>query len=466
MAHLFISYSKQDIDFVRYLRALLEAEDFAVWLDEARLTPSTRWWKDIERNIDSCGAFIVVMSPDAYNSDWVEREILRAEKQRRPIYPVLLAGEPWSRLANIQYEDLRAGLRAKLSKRFLNSLRKAIGPARAPEILFNIEQGDITTFDADVVALKYTQKHHGAARVIALKLIDEAEVEPPQVSPEDGSSSLVNTEGVITPRKALFVGMPRISEVGYEGIRAFASDVLSILLREAPATRHLSMTIHGANAGLDETETLLAQFGGYMDALRARKLPPLLEQITLVEYDGERAKRMRATLETYLAKEDYARRTDAGWGYSLTAPAEDDEDDSRIEAAGAVSETRPYAFVAMPNDPAMDDLYYYAIQGAVHAQGMLCVRIEKERFTEDVLEQAKQRIESANVVIVELSQPDPNVYMQLGYAWGKGRPMILLAKNADALQFDTQACLTYQTIKGLEAALMQVLQEMRVVGGM
>src|SRR5215510_2534581 len=126
MAHIFVSYSKQDVEFMRYLKALLEAEGYSVWVDEARLTPSVRWWKTIEENISECSAFVIVMSPTASDSDWVEREILMAESEDRPIIPVLLAGNPWPRLANIQYEDMRAGVRAKLSQRFLGILRNCI----------------------------------------------------------------------------------------------------------------------------------------------------------------------------------------------------------------------------------------------------------------------------------------------------------------------------------------------------
>jgi hypothetical protein len=85
MTHLFISYSKQDAEFARYLRGLLEAQGFRAWLDEARIDPSARWWKTIEENIDACAAFLVVMSPAAADSDWVEREILRAESKKKPI---------------------------------------------------------------------------------------------------------------------------------------------------------------------------------------------------------------------------------------------------------------------------------------------------------------------------------------------------------------------------------------------
>jgi hypothetical protein len=154
MSHIFISYSKQNIDFVRYLRTLLESEGFGVWVDEARLTPSARWWKTIEQNIEGCAAFLVVMSPEAARSDWVEREILLAEKLRRPIFPVLLSGEAWSRLANIQYEDMRAGLRAKFSPHFLNALRTKVKPRDATpprHIDFTIEWRDVLEVDADVI---------------------------------------------------------------------------------------------------------------------------------------------------------------------------------------------------------------------------------------------------------------------------------------------------------------------------
>src|SRR5215216_3110503 len=108
MSHIFISYSKKDIDFARHLRVLLQDQGFAVWMDETKLVPSQRWWPTIEANIKSCAAFIVIMSPNSLESEWVEREILVAERQtsRKPIFPILLGGEVWGRLGNLQYEDM------------------------------------------------------------------------------------------------------------------------------------------------------------------------------------------------------------------------------------------------------------------------------------------------------------------------------------------------------------------------
>ncbi len=130
MAHIFISYSKQDIDFARHLKQLLEARGFTTWLDETRLEPSTRWWTEIEDNIEQCSAFVVVMSPHARESDWVEREILYAERLRRPIFPVLLAGESWPRLANLQYADMRAGQQDELPAMFVRALTATVQPVQ------------------------------------------------------------------------------------------------------------------------------------------------------------------------------------------------------------------------------------------------------------------------------------------------------------------------------------------------
>jgi formylglycine-generating enzyme required for sulfatase activity len=131
MSHIFISYSKKNIAFARHLRGMLENEGFTIWMDEEKLNPSQRWWPEIEKNIISCAAFIVIMSPDAQESDWVEREILVAEDKdhRKEIFPVLLSGKRWSRLGNIQYEDMTAGLNAILSSRFVDELR-AVMPFR------------------------------------------------------------------------------------------------------------------------------------------------------------------------------------------------------------------------------------------------------------------------------------------------------------------------------------------------
>lgn len=128
MSNVFISYSSQDITFARHLKRLLEEKQLQVWIDESRLTTSKRWWPTIERAIEAAPAVIVIMSPASRRSDWVEREVLYAEKLRKPIFPVLLAGDEWPRLANIHYADMRKGLKARLPRAFFHGLRAVCLP--------------------------------------------------------------------------------------------------------------------------------------------------------------------------------------------------------------------------------------------------------------------------------------------------------------------------------------------------
>ncbi|MEZ4669613.1 MAG: toll/interleukin-1 receptor domain-containing protein [Anaerolineae bacterium] len=470
MSHIFISYSKQDIEFVRYLRALLEAEGFAIWMDEARLTPSARWWKAIEHNVETCSAFVVVMSPSAYESDWVEREILLAEKQKRPIFPVLLAGEPWSRLANIQYEDLRAGLRAKLSATFKDALRKRVPlkAATAQNILFRIEEGDVTRFEADVMAFKYARSFHGADQIVAATLEAEKSIRPESLKAEPGQYSFVATQGAIAARNVLYIGTPALRGFRYPQIREFAAFALRILSSTAPETRHVAMTIHGPGFGLDEAESVTSQFLGYRDALQTGQIPPALEQITIIERKGARVERMRATLDALLKDADYATPLDNGWGYWLAAGSGAGGGSTAAAEPAASKPEKAYAYVIMPAQSDEDDLFTYGIQGAVHARGLLCEQPTLAAGDGDdssLLDMLRTRIGNARVVVAELTNADHAVYLQLGYAWGKGIPTLVALKNSVAPTLsDVPALIRYTKIKELETSLTQALDQLRSEG--
>jgi hypothetical protein len=64
-------------------------------------------------------------------------------------------------------------------------------------------------------------------------------------------------------------------------------------------------------------------------------------------------------------------------------------------------------------------------------------------------------------VIADLTAPNPNVYLEVGYAWGLEIPTVLLVKgSSDALTFDVrgQRCLIYESIQQLEEKLKRELQ--------
>jgi hypothetical protein len=105
MSHIFISYSHKDKKYVEKLEKHLIEEGFNVWIDH-RIDYGSQWTETIENAIDACDAYIVIMSNDSKKSPWVQREVIHAEKRRKPFFPLLLNGEAWFSLGNIQYVDV------------------------------------------------------------------------------------------------------------------------------------------------------------------------------------------------------------------------------------------------------------------------------------------------------------------------------------------------------------------------
>lgn len=102
----FISYAHADAGYVKRLAAHLSAHQLPVWFDE-NLRWGSRFPYEIQRRIAAALGVIVVMSPAAEKSEWVEREILEGQRHDRIILPVLRAGERLFLLASTHFVDAR-----------------------------------------------------------------------------------------------------------------------------------------------------------------------------------------------------------------------------------------------------------------------------------------------------------------------------------------------------------------------
>lgn len=110
--HVFLSYSRKDVDVMRRICADMQTADLQVWTDES-LIPGTESWKNaIENAIQNAGSVVVLLSPDSKQSIWVERELDYARACGLPIIPALVRGDqeisavPFE-LINAQRIDLR-----------------------------------------------------------------------------------------------------------------------------------------------------------------------------------------------------------------------------------------------------------------------------------------------------------------------------------------------------------------------
>jgi hypothetical protein len=321
-------------------------------------------------------------------------------------------------------------------------------------VQFDVVRDDVLTFPADVLALKFAQGLHGADLAVADALgLSEAVLHRQLARP--GSHQLVSGQNLLAATRVLFVGVVSLWHFRYAQIREFAARVLQALEESAPQTRHLAVTIHGVNYGLDELESFTAQVGGFLDALAHGDCPPALERITFVERNAKRAGRLTTALQHLLPEGAPL----PSRSLSTAAPATSAR---ALPTAGQGSEAKPHVFVAMPFSDEFDDIYYYGIEPAVKAAGYLCERADTRCFPGDILDWIKARIQTAALVIADLTTANPNVYLEVGYAWGHQRPTVLLTRDLNDLKFDVrgQRCVTYKRIRDLEENLKRELAEM------
>jgi hypothetical protein len=319
-------------------------------------------------------------------------------------------------------------------------------------VTIEVITGDALTVDADILALKYAQASYGVDKRVAQMLLNSRQME---ITPRAGGFRLVTSEGAVAAKSVLFIGVPELYEFGYREIREFSIRVLSSLAGEAPEARVVALTIHGPGYGLDEGECFLSEIAGLADAIASGDYPAKLAVVKIVEQNEGRARRLRQLLDAYLPEG----RVDVDT--QILHQRIGEERSGTLRAIGYDSAQKPHIFTAMPFADEAEDLFHYGIQQAVTSNGYLCERIDQIPAVGDILARIKERIETAEFVVAEMTGANPNVYLEVGYAWGRDVPTVLLIKEDEVknLRFDVagQRCIVYSSIRDLEKKLSSEL---------
>jgi hypothetical protein len=97
---------------------------------------------------------------------------------------------------------------------------------------------------------------------------------------------------------------------------------------------------------------------------------------------------------------------------------------------------KPFVFVLMPFKDEFKDVYHLAIRPACEAAGAYCERVDEQHFTENVIERIWNQIAKADIIISDMSEQNPNVFYETGYAHALGSRTILLTQSAADIPFD------------------------------
>ncbi|MGB7250146.1 MAG: hypothetical protein WBC73_14500 [Phormidesmis sp.] len=324
------------------------------------------------------------------------------------------------------------------------------------QISIVIKQEDALTLDGDVLALKYANGFYGLAETVFETLAKQG-ADAKQKMPQLKDTQLFRVGSELKVKQVMFVGVGNLYDFQYREIREFSRLVLSSLAVKASETRRLIVTLHGVGYGLDEIEVLESEVAGFIDGINTGDYPKNLESIVISERSHSRALRLQAALKELLPEHGISV---PGATRSATS---NQQASTRLQNVGYQSSSKAHVFVAMPFAANMDDTYHYGIQGAVKAAGFICERADLSSFTGDVLTWVKHRIDSATLVIADLTGANANVYLEVGYAWGRNRQTVLLIRDTEDLKFDVQGqkCILYKNIQNLEDLLRQELEGLK-----
>jgi hypothetical protein len=319
-----------------------------------------------------------------------------------------------------------------------------------------VQCADIASVPADLLLLKHAQSLNGADQSVAARLAEHGICRESDIAPAVGDYFLVETGGAIAARRTLFLGTPRLRDFRYPEMTQFARRAIWVIGEKRLPVRTLTTTVHGVVYGLDVAEALRALILGFQQGLAAGPLPQL-EKIIFVERNARRCEQLQTLLQgVEIVSAPHVATPGQPTGLSATATLN----------VGTTPATEPAkkksVFVAMPFTEEFEDVYQFGIYSTIRRCGYICEKVDESLFAGNIVDRIMDGIRNAQFVIADLTLEKPNVYLEVGYAWGMNKPVILVARDGQRLHFDLShhKCLFYKTIGKLAEALEKTVLDM------
>ena len=168
----FLSYAREDAEFVLSLAKDLRTAGAGVWIDQLDIAPGQRWDRAVEDALAKCLELVVVLSPASVESTNVMDEVSLALEDGKTVVPVIhrQCKVPF-RLRRLQYVDLSLNYSAGLD-RLLETLGVGLRPppnvgttfpgtADTPRV--NVKRGWFVDHDMPPVSDKTPELSHPAS---------------------------------------------------------------------------------------------------------------------------------------------------------------------------------------------------------------------------------------------------------------------------------------------------------------
>lgn len=303
--------------------------------------------------------------------------------------------------------------------------------------------GDVVNFETDVLILKCADQFRGADASVA-QAIGFAEVVP------KGEYRLATPRNF--PAKiVVFLGVGSLAEFRYSEIQEFGRRLIRVYLENNFGMGGLfsvATTSHGGGYGLDEREAFRNLVAGLLQTAKANEHAhtSVPGSVTIVERNERRQSIFSEILPDALRQA------------SVEATS--------LDGISKESERKPKLFAAMPFEEACYDEYSIAFVEAAEKSGFLCERLDLATYVGDVISEIKNRIAASSGVVALMNGHNANVFLEIGYAWAKEKPAILVIKRGEKPPFDVRShrYIDYGSISELRQRLTTEIAELKKVG--
>lgn len=99
-------------------------------------------------------------------------------------------------------------------------------------------------------------------------------------------------------------------------------------------------------------------------------------------------------------------------------------------------ENKGFIFVLMPFSEKFNDVYHYGIKKTANDCGFYSERVDEQIFEGTILSRIYNQIQKADLIIADMTDRNPNVFYETGYAHALQKNVILLTQSTDDIPFD------------------------------
>jgi len=93
-------------------------------------------------------------------------------------------------------------------------------------------------------------------------------------------------------------------------------------------------------------------------------------------------------------------------------------------------------FVLMPFAAEFDDIYQLGMKPVLHELGFRCERVDEIQHNDSILDRIYRGIQSADIVLADMTGKNPNVFYEVGYAHALRKEVIHLTQRSEDIPFD------------------------------